>query len=207
MSKDLILLVADLDAEQTLKTLLEQRTKSLGISRLNYEILRHPQRDAGCYGTSHEVLRPYTGKYKRALVVFDHHGSGHDNERPDVVEAAVERQLLLNGWEADNVRAIVIQPELEAWIWSRSPHLGKVIGWPDTETLREWVKTQTVYWSGDTPKPEQPKEALEAALRHKKKQPSPARLFSELAEKMSLKGCIDRSYNRLVGTLQGWFPA
>lgn len=45
--KDLAILTADKDAEQTLKALLSKRQQSLGIRAIEYDIFVHPERDSG----------------------------------------------------------------------------------------------------------------------------------------------------------------
>jgi hypothetical protein len=78
--KDLLVLVADLDAEETIKTLLSQPQK-LGIKPIEYKMLRHPQRDSGCYTDAHNLLRSQYHLYHKAIVVFDYHGSGEDTKQ------------------------------------------------------------------------------------------------------------------------------
>lgn len=67
--KDLILLVADKDAEQTLKALLGERQQSLGIHLIQYDIIIHPERDGGVRSRCVEFLRPYTSVYRYATVL------------------------------------------------------------------------------------------------------------------------------------------
>jgi hypothetical protein len=43
MSKDLVALVADVQQEKTLETLLRERSQALGIRPINFDIYRHPR--------------------------------------------------------------------------------------------------------------------------------------------------------------------
>ena len=66
-----------------------------------------------------ERLRNFVRDHRYAIVVFDKHGCGNPEESRESVRDAVERSLSRNGWP-DRCKAIVIEPELETWIWNRS---------------------------------------------------------------------------------------
>ena len=100
----------------------------------------------------------------------------------------------------------MLDPELEAWVWSNSPHVDDVAGWQNRRLpLRRWLISQGYLQEGAT-KPEQPKEALEAALRTVRK-PRSASLYRQLAERVSLRRCNDPSFLELKTVLTAWFPA
>ena len=121
------------------------------------------------------------------------------------IERDVERSLTQNGWNTGDVAAVVIAPELEAWVWSMSPVVDAVLGWqgrlPD---LRDWMVSQGLIRSRNE-KPADPKGAYLKALRQVGKRHSAA-LFAEIAQKVSTKGCRDRAFRKLIRTLQEWFP-
>lgn len=199
--RDLVVLVADKDMEQTMLALLA-RPEALGIRPITFTVLAHPNRDNGCRTSSHELLRSQSTQYRFALVMFDREGCGGDTLPREALEAQVEAQLATNGW-ADRSQVLVFDPELEIWLWTDSPALPPVIGWDRQPiTVRDWLRTRsfTIPASG---KPERPKEALRAALRHVSKPPS-ASLFKELASKASLSRCIDPTFAKLKATLQRW---
>ena len=114
----LIVLAADRDIEETL-TELFARPEALGVVPFEYEIRRHPRRDPGCRIDAAEFLRPFSHRFDHALVVFDRHGCGDSGPRENI-ETGVEQGLRLSGWEGRG-RVVVIDPELETWIWSESP--------------------------------------------------------------------------------------
>lgn len=202
--RDLVVLVADKDMEQAMQRVL-QRPASLGISTLTHEIYTHPAHDGGCRTGSHELLRPLASQYRYALVLFDREGSGRDAYPREDLERQVEDQLAMNGW-LGRCSVLVLDPELEIWVWTDSPELDKVIGWASRQpTVREWLSSQGFTLNSDG-KPNRPKEALRAALRHVRKQPS-ASLFAALAEKTSLSRCTDATFLKLKTTLRQWFPA
>src|SRR5712671_1474520 len=121
MPTDLLLLTADKNIEYGVRGLLS-RPEALGIRAVSSTIYVHPQRDPGCARRSHELLRQFSGDYDRALVVFDHHGCGLENRTPAQVEDGVRQLLAANGW-GNRAEAVVIAPELEAWVFTASPHV------------------------------------------------------------------------------------
>lgn len=200
--KDLFVLAADLELANALEGLLS-RSKDLGIRDVEFDIERHPNRDSGCRSDAVEYLRPYHGRYRYALVVFDHHGCGSLQAR-EQIQKTLEQQLSRNGWE-NGAKVIVIEPELEVWVWSNSPAVSRVLGWGDRYgDLRKWLSERRLWPPGES-KPTQPKKAMREAMRHGKVQRS-ARRFSELAGVVDLDGCKDPAFNELTTTLLKWFP-
>lgn len=201
---DLIALVADIDAENALRGIFS-RPQSLGIRPITERIDRHVQRDSGCYRNAPEYLRPFVGQFRRALVVFDQHGCGHDEVPRDQLEADVEERLARNGW-ADRAAVIVVAPELEAWVWSDSPIVARVLGWRgEMRRLQEWLQSNGLLGAGRG-KPLDPKVCFLRALRQARRGYS-AILFRRLAEQVSLERCTDPAFLKLKETLRHWFPA
>ncbi|MGQ9585935.1 MAG: methylation-associated defense system protein MAD4 [Anaerolineae bacterium] len=202
---DLIVLVADADAEWTVRTLLGQRTDSLGIRPLQYEVHRHPGRDPGVFRESPSFLSLYLRRARYSLVLLDREGSGHEHHlSAQQMEADLEKRLQETGWLDDEGKprttVIVLEPELETWVWSRSPHVPEALGLTSGE-LEEVLGRFPTTPEG---KPRRPKEALLAALRQSKR-PHSARIFQELAKQVSLSS-HERSFDKLRTTLQAWFP-
>ncbi len=202
-AKDLIILVADLDAENALLGLLG-RHQSLRTRPITYDIRRHPGRDSGCRTEGCDFLRTFCRQYRHAIWLFDHEGSGREQQAAPTVEKDLSDQLSINGW-GDRASCIVIVPELEAWVWSESSAVDEVLGWTRLADLRGWLRDEKWLADGEV-KPSRPKEALLAALKEVGKK-STASLFRKLAEKVSFQNCQDHSFNRLVTALQTWFPA
>ena len=201
--RDLYVLVADLDMLQTMKGLLS-RAQSLGVRPIRYTVGRHLRRDPGCRIEASQYLRGYISDYEHALVVLDRIGCGASAPREEI-QHAVERDLSANGWR-DRSKAIVIDPELETWIWNGSNSVPKVLGWAGGyENPRAWLATQDP-WPSSSAKPPDPKEAMRVALRKVRRSVS-ARLFGQLAESTTLRRCQDPAFNELKDTLQHWFPA
>ncbi len=113
-------------------------------------------------------------------------------------------RLAQNGW-ADHSAAIVIDPELEAWVWGNYAQVEDVLGWQQGgEGLRQWL-IQKGFLQPPQLKPEHPKEALERALRILKK-PRSSAIYHDLATGVSFDRCIDPAFQKLKQTLQNWFP-
>ena len=91
-------------------------------------------------------------------------------------------------------KAIVLAPELETWVWSDSPHVAAVAGWAERPRLRQWLNDHGL-WNEQESKPPRPKEAFHAAL-HASGVARSASLHRQLAERVSLNRCADRSFPR-----------
>ena len=202
--RDLVVLAADKDAQEALDGLLGNRTKSLQIRDIKYDIEKHPQHDPGCLLTSAGILTPFAHTHKYAIVVFDYDGCGRSESTRKSLEIEVET-VLAKVWDG-RIAVIVIDPELEAWIWTKPSHIPDIIGWPTTESLPEWLVENAYLDSPTQAKPVRPKEAFEAALREVRK-PRSSATFRRIAEKVSFGKCTDPAFLKLLTTLRKWFPA
>lgn len=108
------------------------------------------------------------------------------------------------GWTAERFAVIVIEPELENWVWSTSPHVATALGWDRDGELRQWLVQQDL-WSEAAAKPADPKAAMEVAMREIR-QPRSSAIYRKLAARVSLAGCEDQALARLLEVLRGWFP-
>lgn len=200
--RDLVVLAADGHQEMVLKVLLARRRESLGLRPVTADIFVHQGSDPGVYRQAHEFLRPFLRTYHYALVVLDVRFPGSPNSADGIVEE-IHRRLVASGWQG-RAQVIAIDPELEAWVWSDSPHVEYVLG-KTHEQIRRLAEEQG-WWLPDAVKPVEPKKLLLAVLREKRRPPSSA-VFGDLASQVSLKRCSDGSFTRLRETLQTWFDA
>lgn len=199
--KDLFVLSADREMANVLAGLLA-RPMDLGIRRVEFDIERHLNRDSGCRTGAVEYLRPFLRSYRHALVVFDRDGCG-SNLRREEIQQRLGNNLGRNGWQ-DRARVVVIDPELEVWIWANSTVVSRALGWDSYRELRHWLASRGL-WPQGSVKPNDPKKAMEQAMRSRRAQISP-RLFRKLADKMDFSGCRDLAFNELRATLRTWFP-
>ena len=201
--KDLIVLVADKDMQHALNGLFS-RPQAMGIRSITKDVFVHFQHDPACARQGVSFLSRFAAQYRYALLLFDHKGSGRERTLTEELECEIDQRFAGSDW-GDRARAIVVDPELEAWVWSGSPHVDTVAGWSGkTPALRDWLVDEG-WIRANASKPAHPKEAFHAALRMAGVARS-ASLYQQIAEQVSLRGCKDQSFRRLVSTLQEWFP-
>lgn len=200
--KDLIVLVADADTEFAIRGILS-RSAALGIRSVSYDPRRHVGRDPGCRSKAADFLRSFANLYAHAIVIFDREGSGSNAPR-DEIEREVERKLEVSGW-GNRAAVVVIDPEIESWVWARSPHVEHVLGWyQNSPELNVWL-VQKGFLRTQSIKPHRPKEAMLAVLQETGT-PRSASLFAKLAESVTLTKCEDPAFLKLRSTLVRWFP-
>jgi hypothetical protein len=198
----LIVLAADKDARFALTGILSQPSR-LGIRAVDFVIDQHPQHDAGCRVYGVDYLRGAVRQFQHALLLFDHRGCGREDLPSEELALQLENQLELSGWEK-RAKVIVIDPELDVWIWSDSPHVAEALGWKTEEhEFRKWLERNGLIGEGQI-KPKDPKEALRRALRQANK-PRSSAIYGEIAGKVSLSRCEDRAFTALRNALQCWF--
>lgn len=197
-----IILVADKNMEQTVAGVCS-RPEAIGVRAFTHRILVHPGRDPGCLLEGVEFLSVFQSQFAHALIMFDRIGCGREAQTRDQLEQDMEEALNRSGWDT-RATAIVIDPELEAWVWSDSPHVARILGWQEREPpLRQWLVDQK-WLAADAFKPSLPKEAMEHALRTVRL-PRSAALYRQLAQQVSLSRCTDASFLKFKTTLQDWF--
>lgn len=201
--KDLVVLVADKDIEFTMKGIFS-RPQALSIRPIKPDIYVDSRRDPGCLTYGHEYLRSFVKIYSHALIIFDREGCGQEQRSREELEQAVETRLSQSGWE-QRAAAIILDPELEIWVWNDSPHVATLLGWSGPPAdLKIWLSQQG-FWQTDQMKPTRPKEALEQVL-FRDKLPRSSKLYEKLAKKVSFKLCHDKAFLKFKTTLQTWFP-
>jgi hypothetical protein len=202
MNKELIVLVADIQQEKTLDTLLSERYQSFGIRPVSaYDIFRHPRKDPGVFHEAADFLAPYVTSHHRALVMLDAAWDGAPGDAAGLRIQLLSR-MQAKGWGQNDCQVIVIDPELEIWVWADSTEVPGILrtSWDDIHALAR----KTGYWDEGQPKPRQPKELLEALLRQQRR-PRSSALFQEIARKVGLSRCQDPAFVMLRETLQAWF--
>ncbi len=95
--KDLVVLVADLQQERTIQTLLEERRFSLGLRPVTFDIFRHPGHDPGVYRQAGVFLAMLTGQYRYALALLDVAWEGSPGNVAEI-EQTVQMDLDRRGW-------------------------------------------------------------------------------------------------------------
>lgn len=200
---DLVVLVADNNMRWSVKGLLA-RTQSLGIREMTAEIITNPQNDSGCRVRPESFLRYYQNSAKYALVLFDYEGCGDTVNSAEKLETQVEGILAINGWQ-NRCGAVVINPELEQWVWTTSEEIPSILGQQRKYSdLLEYLRGSGFTFDANG-KPNRPKEAVELLLKQARI-PRSSSIYGKLAAKVSLQYCTDRAFSKFKSLLQGWFP-
>lgn len=196
---DLVILLADKNMEAGIRALI-QRPEALGIRSISADFFVHPYRDPGILNEAHKFLAPLAKQYAYALVVFDRQGCGRVGSAEDIARE-VQTRLDGAGWTRRST-VIVVDPELEIWVWSDSPHVPRVLGM-SSDDLENLLNEK--YRSGSQLKPNSPKEAMEEVLQ-RSRIPRSSSIYSRLAQNVSVSRCTDRAFLRLRTCLHQWFP-
>ena len=205
--KDLLLYVADADAEAFIRSMLN-KPQALGIRSVTFDIERHPLRDSGMVQSGAELTRMKKGQYKKALLAWDYHGSGRDHKRtPEDLRTDIQRKLDTYTWSENNA-VIIFVPELEQWLWFCENAMLAYYGITPV-VLQAWLgeRSEKLRKSVDDLKSEQPKELFEFVVRERLKRTISPRDFGELGKCAGVSGlmaCV--SFRSIVEKLQEWFP-
>jgi hypothetical protein len=201
--RDLVVLAADKNIQFALRGALP-RSEALGIRPITFDFRVHAGRDGGARSSGADVLRSQRRQFDHALLILDFDGCG---AKAGQSALDVEEQLdteLSHVWY-DKAKAIVIDPELETWVWGSDNALQAALGWPVQQSNRTWL-AQRGFAIGVNGKPEQPKDAF-AALVPVHQMPRSSAIYESITAKISLTACKDAAFRRLKGSLQQWFPA
>ena len=199
--QDLYVLAADKSMEAVIAAGLA-RPESLNIRRLRVETATHPGKDGGARTSGVPLLATQSRRFKHALLVFDHEGSGA-TDPPDELERQLDQQLTA-AW-GDRAKAIVIDPEVDVWLWGSDNALATLLEWSQDLSIRDWL-VEAGFGFNDDDKPDRPKEAIEAVLRDCRI-PRSAATYRKVIEQISFKRCTDAAFLRLADRLREWFPA
>ncbi len=203
--KDLLLYTADADAMGFMRSILN-RPKALGIRNISFDIERHPLRDSGMIQSAAELTRMKKGMYSKALLMWDHHGSGRDRHSPQVIAREVQHKLDQYTWSG-NSAVTVLMPELEEWLWCCEQALARYCN-ISAEDLLQWTKIMAGEHSVTVEelRRKYPKELFEHVMRDRLRRtisPKDFEKIGEIASIRSLEQC--ESFNTILVTLKMWF--
>ncbi len=203
--RDCIFLVADRTMAEVFKGFLEREEfhRSLGCGAFDFDPSQDlivESSDPAVFHRAHLLLEPYQRSYRHALVALDAAWGGSPGAA--AITAGIEEKLR-SRWE--HCAVIVIDPELEAWIWQDSPHVATAFRYRAKRLLREWLR-DTGDWPADASKPPDPKAAVEKVLRYTRT-PRSAAVYRRIVSRISVRSCGDPAFNKLAETLRRWFSA
>jgi hypothetical protein len=199
--KDLLLLVPDKNTQFALKGALV-RHEALGIHPIEFDFLVHSGRDGGVRSNGATLAALKRNQFKHLLMIFDHEGSGAESKSAS--ELIHDLELQLDRHWGSNAHVIVIEPEVDVWMWGSDNVLSQLLKWTSEISIREWLQSKG-YKTDENDKPLRPKEALEEVLKLLK-EPRSSSLYEKIALRLSLPRCKDPAFVRLIKILQIWFP-
>ena len=207
--RDCVFFVADKNMQATFEGYLTRDNfcRSLGCGEFSFdprEDLRVAagDNDPGLFTRGHELLRPFVASHSHAVVILDAAWEGAPEA--DSIEKNMSENIQATGWKAANSKVIVIEPELENWIWQRNDNVAQGLGFEDNTAMFEDDDFRAA-WPKGQEKPHEPKELLEKLLR-KKHIPRSSFIYKKITSRVSVQGCKDKSFLELRETLKTWFP-
>lgn len=159
--------------------------------------------DPGLYTRGHELLRTYQKTHRHAIVVIDAEWDGSPGASS--IRDNMINNIRKTGWLEESFRVIVIDPELEVWIWQQNEHVAEGLGYSSFEDLMSDTTVRTA-WPQGQPKPVNPKETLEAALK-KKRIPRSSAIYKQITGCVTVRNCQDAAFQEMLEALRAWFPA
>ena len=200
--KDLIVLVADKNMDFLLRGLLLRLQRVENIRDFTYDQFIHPERDPGVYNDASKFLGIYSVDYSYALVILDRIGSGREKKSREVIEEDIESRLSRSGWN-DRACAIAIDPELENWVWVNETWVKRSVAWEQEMGVYDWLHKNN--WKTiEKSKPDNPKEAFEAVLKHCRT-PRSSSIYHEISTNASYQQCKDPAFQKMLNQLKVWF--
>lgn len=205
--KDLLVYTADADALALMRAVLG-RPQALGIRAIDFDIERHPQRDAGMVQSGAELARMKKDRYQNALLLWDFAGCGREHRTtPESLETEIQTKLDRYSWSGRSATTVLV-PEVEVWLWHCEPALEAHCGVSAAEIdgcLQAYAAKQGK--ALEVLKQEQPKELFEHLMRERLRRTISPRDFEEIGKRASiarLREC--QSFDHIVRWLQGWYP-
>lgn len=118
------------------------------------------------------------------------------------IEKKLAARLERSGWRSDRFAVVVIDPELEVWLWSDPRALQAAIPNEVDGKLRQNLDQHIAEFARSVL---DPKERLEN-LRRSLKIPASAAQFRRFAERARIDRCADLAFGRVRDALRCWFP-
>lgn len=205
--KDLLVFAADADTGAFIGALLD-RPEALGIRRVTFDIKRHDRRDPGMVTDGPERARLWKGHYEKALLIWDHEGSGRERKQTPAQAAADIAGRMDDVTWANNHTVVVLEPELEIWLWHCESALRAHLDVSADELLK-WIEV----FAGrarETPeavKRDSPKDLFEDIVKVRLKRTISPRDFEHIGRRASIRGLMScPSFAAIAGALREWFP-
>ena len=213
--RDCVFLVADSHMETVFKTFLglPHRHEKLGTASFSFNAesdLVLAGNDPAVYRNGPSLIHGHQRTHRHAVLVLDF--QFEHEKKPDEMIAELTSAMVSSGWDAARFQIVLIQPELEAWLWQDNPNIEKVFfrnlnpmeKAKAPSSLRQWLCDQRL-WPTECVKPPDPKKAMQKAA-DTFRAGSQMAVFTEVFRNISVHGCQDEAFHTLRDALRRWFP-
>jgi len=207
--RDCIFLLADTNMRAAFEGYFTRQGFGQSLSCGNFDfdpyldiVVASGDNDPGLYTRGHEILRSYQATHRHAVVVLDAEWDGSPGKEKIINHLTT--QIKATGWEADRFVVIVIDPELENWIWQQSDHVAKGLGFGNRHELMADPGLRAA-WPPGQAKPSSPKEIFQSLLQ-KRRIPRSSAIYKKITSHVSARHCQDSAFQRLADSLRSWFP-
>jgi hypothetical protein len=207
--RPLYILVADLQCAATIRGLFgrDRFYDTLGCGPFEFnpdsDLGVEPTNDPGVWKKAHVILRPRQSTHEHAIVILDKQWEG--SPPLEIIEQDISQNVEATGWAAGDFEVVVIDPELENWIWQDNVNVEAAFGHTRPPSLRERLNNAGL-WPSENRKPPDPKKAVETANQWYGFGPA-SPVFKEIASTVSVRRCMDQGFRKMRDALQEWFPA
>ena len=213
--RDVIFHLADEHMEKGLKAFFERDDWHFAVGCRRFEIdplnendlFRVPgHTDGGIWKHAGNNLRLFRDKYQRAVIILDADFKPHPGA--DVLRRDISAAMIQSGLKTEQFAVIVIEPELEAWLWSPNLNVALAFGHKDFDQLRGALERERL-WNPGEPKPTDLKRARDRAARLGGKKTG-GQIFKGVFSKISSRACercVEPGFVAMRAALQDWFPA
>jgi hypothetical protein len=208
--RDCMFYVADQNMAETFKGFLTrpQFHLSLSCSPFEFDPLYDLARaegktDGGLWRHAGSLCKGYLHTHRRLVICLDRDFGGSPGQVQ--IRTDIETQLLNVGWDATNFKVLVIDPELEQWIWQNNVHVESALNHKGGQSLREMLAASGDWPTGNA-KPIDPKKVLERIVTQNLRGNRSSTLYSKISSRVSVGGCQDVEFIALKQQLQTWFP-
>lgn len=161
--------------------------------------------DGGLWKHAHNNLAPFRERYRYAVIVLDADFEPHPGA--EVLHADISANMQSAGWHMDSFQVVVIQPELEAWLWAPNLNVAQAFGHADFDQMKAVLAAED-WWNEGEPKPSDLKAARDRAARLGGKRtggPIFKGVFNGLS-KRACDRCVEPGFIAMRTALQTWFP-
>ena len=207
--RDCLFLLADSNMKAAFEGFLTREAfhLSLGCGAFDFDPIQDlfvaaGDNDPGLYTRGHELLRPYQNTHRHAVIVIDAAWDGSPGA--EVIRQHLTAKIRESGWEENDFKVIVIDPELEEWIWQQNHHVANALGCNHIQEILDDMRASGIWPEGQA-KPNHPKEALETVLR-KNRIPRSSSIYQKITSRVSVNHCQDGAFQELLAALCLWFP-